>query len=47
VGLNGARFHILNREYPEELYYATLKELSVEWEVQVFDPLMEEYGFGR
>lgn len=46
VGLNGARFHILNKEYSEEDYYNTLRSLGVEWDVQAFDPLMEEYGMG-
>lgn len=46
VGLNGARFHILNKEYTEEAYYETLRSLGIDWNVQAFDPLMEEYGFG-
>jgi hypothetical protein len=46
VGLNGARFHILNKEYSEEEYYETLRQLGVNWEVQAFDPLMEEFGLG-
>jgi len=46
VGLNGARFHILNKEYTEEEYYNTLRSLGITWEVQAFDPLMEEYGMG-
>ncbi|MDI6713296.1 MAG: hypothetical protein QMD96_08670 [Anaerosomatales bacterium] len=39
VGLNGARFHILNREYSEQDYYEKLRELGIDWNVQAFDPL--------
>ena len=39
VGLNGARFHILNKEYSEEEYYAKLRAEGIEWEVQAFDPM--------
>lgn len=46
VGLNGARFHILNREYNEEEYYNQLRLLRIEWEVQAGDPLMDEWGLG-
>jgi len=45
VGLNGARFHILNREYSEEAYYDTLRSLGVDWNVEVYDPLFDKYGF--
>ena len=41
MGLNGARFHILNKEYSEKDYYARLRELGLTWEVQAFDPLMD------
>lgn len=47
VGLNGARFHILNQEYSEAGYYEMLKWLGVEWEVQAYDPLMDQYGMGQ
>lgn len=30
VGLNGARYAILNQEYPEQEYYAKLDELGVD-----------------
>lgn len=40
VGLNGARFHILNHEYSGQEYYDQLRLLGVEWEVNVPDPLM-------
>ncbi len=43
VGLNGARFHILNKEYSEEEYYAKLKALGIDWTVEAFDPL-DPYG---
>jgi len=46
VGLNGARFHILNREYNEEEYYNQLRLLRVVWEVQAYDPLMDAYQSG-
>jgi hypothetical protein len=39
VGLNGARFHILNKEYTEEEYYAKLRAFGIEWKVEAFDPL--------
>ena len=35
VGISGARFHILNEEYNEEGYYAKLKALGVDWNVDV------------
>lgn len=46
VGLNGARFHILNREYTEEEYYQTLKRLEIDSTVEVFDPLIDEFKSG-
>ena len=45
VGLNGARFHILNKEYAEEEYYNVLRALGVEWNVQAYDPLFDQFGF--
>lgn len=45
VGLNGARFHILNREYAEDAYYDTLRSLGIDWNVEVHDPLFDKYGF--
>jgi len=35
VGLTGSVFAILNIEYTEEEYYRTLKELGIDWNVQV------------
>lgn len=46
VGLNGARFHILNREHTEEEYYEILRSLGIEWEVQAYDPLLDQFGLG-
>jgi hypothetical protein len=46
VGLNGARFHILNKEYSENEYYNILRLFGINWEVETFDPLMDEYGMG-
>lgn len=46
VGLNGARFHILNKEYSEEEYYNTLRELGIDWNVEAFDPLIDQFGGG-
>jgi len=43
AGLNGARFHILNREYTEEEYYKILTDLGIDWNVQAFDPMSPEY----
>lgn len=45
VGLNGARFHILNKEYLEEDYYNQLRALGVDWNVQSYDPLFDQFGF--
>ena len=39
VGLNGARFHILNKEHTEEEYYAKLRAFGIDWNVEAFDPL--------
>lgn len=36
VGLNGARFHILNKEYSEAEYYEILEQLGVDWNVDNF-----------
>lgn len=33
VGLNGARFHFLNKEYSELQYYNILRLHGIEWEV--------------
>lgn len=44
IGLNGARFHILNREVGEGEYYATLRALGVDWNVQAYDPLLDSLG---
>lgn len=44
VGLNGARFNILNKEYNEEEYYNRLRSLQVDWNVQAYDPLIDQYG---
>lgn len=44
VGLNGARFHILNKEYNEEEYYNRLRSLQIDWNVQAYDPLIDEFG---
>ncbi len=38
-GLNGARFHILNKEHSEQEYYAKLTELGINWTVEAFDPM--------
>lgn len=43
VGLNGARFHILNKEFSEQDYYAKLTEMGVDWNVEAFDPLMDSF----
>jgi hypothetical protein len=45
VGLNGARFYILNKEYTEEEYYEQLRALGIEWNVQAYDPLFDQFGF--
>lgn len=41
VGLNGARFHILNKEYSEEGYYELLTQLGIDWNVEAFDPYLD------
>jgi len=46
VGLNGARFHILNKEYTEEEYYAKLRAFGINWKVEAFDPLDPYGSFG-
>lgn len=46
MGLNGARFHILNKEYAEEDYRNRLRELGVDWNVQAYDPLIDQFGMG-
>jgi hypothetical protein len=46
VGLNGARFHILNREYCEDEYYNQLRLLKVTWEVITIDPLDAAFDNG-
>ena len=38
IGLNGAQFHILNKEYSELEYYNILRLVRVDWNVQAFDP---------
>ena len=44
VGLNGARFHILNVEYDEQEYYQRLTDLEVDWKVSAIDRLDAEQG---
>lgn len=34
VGLNGARYHFLNKEYSELEYYNKLRFYGIEWEVE-------------
>ncbi len=43
VGLNGARFHILNREYSEQDYFAMLEALGINASVDTFDPVYDDY----
>ena len=33
--------------HSEEAYYATLTELGIDWNVETFDPLMDEFGLGQ
>ena len=42
VGLNGARFRILNKEYGEQAYYQRLTELGIDWNVTAIDSLGAE-----